>query len=328
MLDRTLWLITMLTVSRKGGIHWPAAALLWLFALCVFAPAARAAMTITRWDLRVTAYGETNGVLLTHTNPVFPFSGDQFATNIENRLLDDCTSIVSYTHSGSATYNFSLIGTTRVLQTVLSGIIPAHQDWCSNFWGPRILYGQMVIFTNDQPIYYALRGHFGCPLFATNWVMRLQVQFDSNYNCNQLGGNSEAQVIPLVLDLTNFYTGSLSGILPPGTHNFICTEGISADFEAATNSSDSGEIVLELTPTNGPVGVYLSGSMTSEGLLELTFPSRPGLNSTVLATTNLALPLSNWTALGPVIEVFPGLYRFVDSNAANYPQQFYRVRTP
>ena len=123
-------------------------------------------------------------------------------------------------------------------------------------------------------------------------------------------------------------TGSLSGILPPGTHNFICTEGISADFEAATNSSDSGEIVLELTPTNGPVGVYLSGSMTSEGLLELTFPSRPGLNSTVLATTNLALPLSNWTALGPVIEVFPGLYRFVDSNAANYPQQFYRVRTP
>jgi hypothetical protein len=315
-------------LSKRGGIRWPGAALLWLFISCVFAPAARAAIIITQWTLYTTAYGETNGSVLMDTNAVFPFSGDQFVTNSENRLLEDCTSVVSYTHSASAAYNFSLIGTTRVLQTVLSGTIPAHQDWYSNFWGPRIVHSQGITFTNSQAFYYSLRGHFGSPSFAPGWAMRLQVGLDSDYNCNQLSGNAEAQAVPLVLDLTNFYTGALSGVLPPGIHNFVCTEGISADFEAAGDSTDSGEIVLELTPTNGPVGLYLTGSMTSEGSLELTFPSRSGLNNTVLATTNLALPLSSWTTLGPAIESPAGLYRFVDSDAANYPQRFYRVRSP
>ncbi len=285
-------------------------------------------MAITNWTLQLTAYGESNGDLVMNTNPIFPFSGSQFVTNIENRLLDDCTSVVSYTHTGSAAYHFSLIGTTKVLQTVLSGTLPARQDWCSNFWGPRILYGQVIIFSTDEPFYYTLRGHIACPSFGPNWALLLRVALDTNYNTSQQAANSEAQTAPFVLDLTNYYSGALSGILPVGSHTFICTEGISADFEAAGDSSDSGEIVLGLTPVKGPVGLYLSGSMTSEGSVELTFQSRPGLNSKVLATTNLALPLSSWTELGPATETLAGLYQFVDSDAANNQPRFYRVRLP
>jgi len=48
---------------------------------------------------------------------------------------------------------------------------------------------------------------------------------------------------------------------------------------------------------------------------------------TVLATTNLALPLANWTVLGPVPEFSTGLFVFSDAQAANGPKRFYRVRS-
>jgi hypothetical protein len=48
----------------------------------------------------------------------------------------------------------------------------------------------------------------------------------------------------------------------------------------------------------------------------------------VLATTNPALPLSNWTALGGVTEVTPGQFQFTDPQAANSVRRFYRLRAP
>jgi hypothetical protein len=48
----------------------------------------------------------------------------------------------------------------------------------------------------------------------------------------------------------------------------------------------------------------------------------------VLATTNAALPLSNWMALGGVTEVSPGQFQFTDTSATNSPRRFYRLRSP
>jgi len=47
-----------------------------------------------------------------------------------------------------------------------------------------------------------------------------------------------------------------------------------------------------------------------------------------LAATNVTLPLSNWTPLGPATEVSPGYYQFTDPQATNGGQRFYRVRSP
>ena len=49
---------------------------------------------------------------------------------------------------------------------------------------------------------------------------------------------------------------------------------------------------------------------------------------TVLATTNLLLPLSNWTVLGAVTDSPPGQFQFSDPQATNRPLRFYRVRSP
>jgi hypothetical protein len=48
----------------------------------------------------------------------------------------------------------------------------------------------------------------------------------------------------------------------------------------------------------------------------------------VLSTTNLALPLSNWTVVGMASNVGPDLFQFVSQPATNASQTFYSVRSP
>jgi hypothetical protein len=60
--------------------------------------------------------------------------------------------------------------------------------------------------------------------------------------------------------------------------------------------------------------------------LSLTNPS--GNLVSVLATTNLALAPTNWSALGSAILQSNGIYGFTDTNARNYPRRFYLLRSP
>jgi hypothetical protein len=77
------------------------------------------------------------------------------------------------------------------------------------------------------------------------------------------------------------------------------------------------------------VSFSVNGSVQfSGGAFHLGFTNLNGLSFTVLATTNLGLPLSNWTALGVASETPPGQYQFTDLQATNSPQRFYRVRSP
>ena len=61
---------------------------------------------------------------------------------------------------------------------------------------------------------------------------------------------------------------------------------------------------------------------------QFAFTGAANGTNTVLATTNPALPMANWTVLGIVPEFSPGLYLFSDAQAASNPQRFYRVRSP
>jgi hypothetical protein len=54
------------------------------------------------------------------------------------------------------------------------------------------------------------------------------------------------------------------------------------------------------------------------------------MSFTVLASTNLALPLKQWSNLGAVVESPPGSgqYPFIDLHATNYSRRFYTVESP
>jgi hypothetical protein len=64
------------------------------------------------------------------------------------------------------------------------------------------------------------------------------------------------------------------------------------------------------------------------GAFQFSFTNMPGADFTVLASTNLALPLGSWTTLGPPSEISSGYFQFVDLEAPNYPRRFYRVNAP
>ena len=70
----------------------------------------------------------------------------------------------------------------------------------------------------------------------------------------------------------------------------------------------------------------LKGGILSNGSFQLNFTNTPGTTYTILATTNLSLSVSNWTNLGTTTETSAGQFQFTDTQAADAPLRFYRVR--
>jgi hypothetical protein len=78
-----------------------------------------------------------------------------------------------------------------------------------------------------------------------------------------------------------------------------------------------------------PTPATLTGSRTlTNRAFQFCFTNSVGALFGALATTNPALPLSNWTPLGAVTEVAPGQLQFSDPEATNTPRRFYRIRSP
>ena len=69
-------------------------------------------------------------------------------------------------------------------------------------------------------------------------------------------------------------------------------------------------------------------SSRSDGSVSLDFTNSPAASFMVLASTNVALSITNWTALGIPIEGPSGRYQFVDSQATNILRRFYLIRSP
>ncbi len=85
----------------------------------------------------------------------------------------------------------------------------------------------------------------------------------------------------------------------------------------------------ESQATNVLVAFSLRGSSQfNGGAFQLSFTNLSGLPFTVLGSTNVALPLTNWTVLGAPVENPPGTYQFTDLQATNNATQYYRVRSP
>ncbi len=77
-----------------------------------------------------------------------------------------------------------------------------------------------------------------------------------------------------------------------------------------------------------PPIVLTDSTLLPGGAFQFAFTNTPGLSFTAFATTNVALPFTNWTRLGAVPEVSPGQFQFTDPQAATTSQGFYRVRSP
>jgi hypothetical protein len=77
-----------------------------------------------------------------------------------------------------------------------------------------------------------------------------------------------------------------------------------------------------------PTSPILYGTALTNGSLRCFFTNSVGALFGALATTNLLLPVTNWTAVGGIIEVSPGQFQFTGLPMTNMPRQFYQVFSP
>ena len=136
---------------------------------------------------------------------------------------------------------------------------------------------------------------------------------------------------------------SLGQALVPGGLN---TLDLAPSVEGIVNTTQEGAYALGYLGINpfGGVGEPLNRSVyvtvppgpstitmltqLGNGTFQFNFTNATPASFTVFATTNVALPMSDWTALGPAIQLSPGTYQFTDSQGTNFPQRFYLVRSP
>ncbi|HSU54204.1 MAG TPA: multicopper oxidase domain-containing protein [Candidatus Dormibacteraeota bacterium] len=72
----------------------------------------------------------------------------------------------------------------------------------------------------------------------------------------------------------------------------------------------------------------LTGVAKGNGVFQIGFTNgTPGATYSILFSTNVTAPLSNWVVLGTASQVVPGLWQFSDTKASD-PARFYRVRSP
>jgi hypothetical protein len=74
--------------------------------------------------------------------------------------------------------------------------------------------------------------------------------------------------------------------------------------------------------------VVAAAKVLAPGQFSFRFTGNPSGSYSVLATTNLILPLADWTVLGSATLISSDLFQYVDTHATNYPQRFYQLRVP
>jgi hypothetical protein len=78
----------------------------------------------------------------------------------------------------------------------------------------------------------------------------------------------------------------------------------------------------------GQPAILTGAKILPNGSLRFTFTNTPGAPFSALATMLPTLPTSEWMVLGGVSEIAPGQFQFTDTQATNFPQRYYRVRSP
>jgi hypothetical protein len=144
---------------------------------------------------------------------------------------------------------------------------------------------------------------------------------DSPSDCPVVLLRSLESGLTLFLSSTNWSTNSFDSLpvtnFPPGyALATVFVNGI---------PGTSAILLVAHVPT---AIVLRDAAMLPGGAFRFGFTNTPGAVFTALTTTNVSLPLSNWTALGPATEVSPGQFQFTDPQATNDPQRFYRVIWP
>ena len=110
--------------------------------------------------------------------------------------------------------------------------------------------------------------------------------------------------------------------------------GGTVDLQGALNASyystyftfTTDRVIAYTEPSSAPT--LINVTELGDGAVRFTFRNAPRASFSILSATNVELPRTNWTVVGPPLQTGPGLYEFKDANVTNENRRFYRVRSP
>jgi PQQ enzyme repeat len=120
------------------------------------------------------------------------------------------------------------------------------------------------------------------------------------------------------------FNGGGANELMAGTHAFQTAIAARGRIFVATDR----KIYAFAVPVPQPVIVLSNPTLLPDGSFQFDFTNIPGMGFSVFRSTNLSLPLTNWSLLGPVTENPPGQFRFIDPPVDLDGPRLYRVRSP
>jgi DNA-binding beta-propeller fold protein YncE len=178
----------------------------------------------------------------------------------------------------------------------------------------------------------------------------LYIAADANNNVKELpyafvdtttrleGANAGSDSLPAVLPVTENLNAPFAPVSDQpwltitGTANGIVTFSFTANDTGATRTANITVLgqTIAISQGAGVTPTILIGTTFLEnGSFQFAFSNaNPALSFTVLSSTDLSLPLTNWTVSGTPVSIAPGLFQFTAPPAPNDPQRFYRLRSP
>jgi uncharacterized repeat protein (TIGR03803 family) len=127
-----------------------------------------------------------------------------------------------------------------------------------------------------------------------------------------------------------FFDGeTFLGSVASSPFNFSVSLAVGSHALFAIASDNLGATTTTLPVTViGLTETVISGvTNLPDGTFQFAFTNTPGASFTVLTSTNITLPLDEWTSAGAALETSPGSYQFTDETTSS-PQRFYRIRSP
>jgi DNA-binding beta-propeller fold protein YncE len=145
-------------------------------------------------------------------------------------------------------------------------------------------------------------------------------------------GNNALVVLPATANL-------LAPFAPTSGQSWLTLTGITngvVNFSVAANPGLPrmahinllGQTIAVMQVALGPPQILSVLPPQGNGVFQFAFGNTESASFTVLSTTNLSLPVCNWTVVGAASNTAPGVYQFTSPPMTNDAQCFYGVRSP
>jgi hypothetical protein len=183
-----------------------------------------------------------------------------------------------------------------------------------------------------------IAGNSGADILANYYAV--QITFGGANLVQTLGalysGPDPLTNSPLLAPLGDYGGPTLT--MPPLPGSPAVDAGSNTTFTTDQRGAGFPRVVGLATDIGAVEGIYNAagpGQLTGitrlgNGSTQFAFTNYTDTSFTVLGSTDVSLPMIAWTCLGPAVEspVGSGYFQFIDPQATNFPQRFYRVHAP